>query len=321
MGLRKRLCAVVGVLAVCGAVAFTASQTRVLPGVIPENALIAKPTITLWYTDEVLGDYLASVAFDYQEEYDVRVVPVLTSGLEYLEAVNAASLDGNGGPDLYIVSNDSLEKAHLAGLAEEIEDAGNLVTAENFPQAALDAVTYQGNKVAYPLYFETSALVYNSTYLQQAAEELSVSKQDLIPETIDDILAFADEYNAPETVEAVFKWDVSDIFYNYFFAGNYMNAGGACGDDESQIDIYNLEAVKGLTAYQELNQFFSIDAKNSSYDAVVSDFLAGKLVFTVATTDILQSIEQAKADGTFSCEYDVVPLPDVNEEVKTKGFS
>ena len=38
----------------------------------------------------------------------------------------------------------------------------------------------------------------------------------MIPATIDDILTFADEYDAPEQVEAVFKWDVSDIFYNYF---------------------------------------------------------------------------------------------------------
>lgn len=321
MGLRKRLCAVVGVLAVCGASIYAASHSNVLPGVIPENALIARPTVTLWYTDETLEDYLASVALDYLEEYDIRIVPVLKSGLEYLEAVNSASLNEENAPDLYIISNDSLEKAYLTGLAVEIEDERGVVTADNFPRTALDAVTYQEKLVAYPLYFETSALVYNSTYLQQAAQELSVSEAELIPDTIDDILSFADEYNAPETVEAVFRWDVSDIFYNYFFAGNYINAGGSCGDDESQIDIYNLEAVKGLQAYQELNQFFSIDSETSSYDAVVDDFLDGKLVFTVATTDILERIAQRQAEGTFPYEYAVVPLPDVNDEVSTRGLS
>lgn len=34
----------------------------------------------------------------------------------------------------------------------------------------------------------------------------------MIPSTIDDILSFADSYDAPEQVEAVFKWDVDDIF-------------------------------------------------------------------------------------------------------------
>lgn len=323
MGLKKRLFAAAGILAALGAVAFTAVRYNevALIDVIPENALLVRPTITLWYTDEALEDYLASMALDYLEEYDVRVLPVLTSGLEYLEAVNDASIKKENAPDLYIIGNESLEKAHLAGLADEIDDAGQVVTENNFPKAALDAVCYQGKTVAYPLYFETSALVYNRTYLEQAAQELAVSEEELIPETIDDILSFAETYNAPETVEAVFKWDVSDIFYNYFFAGNYINVGGACGDDVSQMDIYNLEAVKGLKAYQDLNQFFSIDAETSSYSAVVQDFLDGKLVFTVATTDILNRIAEAKADGGFPYEYQVVPLPDVNDEVQTRGLS
>lgn len=323
MSLKKGLFAAlgIGVLAAAGAAAFYLTRGEEVTDMIPDNALLVRPTITLWYTDESLEDYLASVALDYLEEYDVRVLPVLKSGLEYLEAVNEASLNNENMPDLYIVGNESLEKAHLAGLAAEIENPEGAVCAENFPQTAMDAVTYRGKMVAYPLYFETSALVYNRTYLQQAAQEQEVSEETLIPETIDDILSFADTYNAPETVEAVFKWDVSDIFYNYFFAGNYIDVGGACGDDENQIDIYNLEAVRGLKAYQDLNQFFSIDAENSSYDSVVQDFLDGRLVFTVATTDILNRISEAKAAGSFDYEYQVAPLPDVSGEVQTRGLS
>ncbi len=321
MGLKKRLFAAAGIAAAAAAVIYVAAGSNVLPGVVPENVLTVKPTITLWYTDEALEDYLASVSLDYLEEYGVRVMPVLKSGLEFLEAVNTASIKNENAPDLYIVSNDCLEKAYLAGLASEIEDTDGVVTEENFPAAALDAVCYQGKKVAYPLYFETSALVYNKTYLEQAATEQGVTTESLIPETIDDILTFADAYNAPETVEAVFKWDVSDIFYNYFFAGNYIDVGGPCGDDPGQIDIYNLEAVRGLKAYQDLSQFFSIDAKTSSYEQVVQDFLDGKLVFTVATTDIMTRIADAVAAGKFPYEYGVVPLPDVNGEIRTKGLS
>lgn len=323
MGFKKGFLVTAGILALlgAGAAAYIAAHKEAVVEMIPDNALLVRPTITLWYTDEALEDYLASMALDYLEEYEIRVLPVCKSGLEYLEAVNQASLNNENMPDLYIVGNESLEKAHLAGLAEEIGDTGQVVSLQNFPQTALDAVTYRGKQVAYPLYFETSALVYNRTYLEQAAQELGAQETELIPETIDDILAFADNYNAPETVEAVFKWDVSDIFYNYFFAGNYIEVGGPCGDDEKRIDIYNLEAVRGLLAYQELNQFFSIDAESSSYASVVQDFLDGKLVFTVATTDILNRIAQAQAEGAFPYEYQVVPLPDVNDEVRTRGLS
>ena len=63
-------------------------------------------------------------------------------------------------------------------------------------------------------------------------EAIAQRAEELIPTTIDGILSFADSYNAPEQVEAVFRWDVSDIFYNYFFVGNYADVGGPYGDDE-----------------------------------------------------------------------------------------
>ena len=331
MSLKKRLIAVFCILAMTGAAAFLAVPAQQPLEPAPQNILKTKPTITLWYTDEAMGDYLSSVALDYLESCDIRVLPVLVSGLDYLEAIHDASMgntDGSGGnaPDLYLISNDSLEKAYLAGLAQEIQtdgivSDGGALTSERFPEAALNAVTYQGKRVAFPLYYETSALVYNETYLQQAAREMGVAEDTLIPRTIEDILSFADAYNAPETVEAVFKWDVSDIFYNYFFAGHYISVGGPCGDDESRIDIYNREAVTGLKAYQDLNQFFSIDAETSSYEAVAQDFLDGKLVFTVATTDMLGRVEKARAEGTFPYEYDVAALPDISAQTRSGGLS
>lgn len=321
MNLKKRIFSVVLLAAATGMMIVPAlAGNRVLEA-IPENALLARPTITVWYTDEPMGDYLSSAALDYLETYHIRVLPVLTSGLDYLEAVNEASLDRVNPPDLYIVSNDSLEKAYLAGLAEEITWDDGMLASDHFSKAALDAVTYQGKKVAIPYYYETSALVYNRTYLEQAAEEMGVSADSLIPGSIEDILSFAEEYNAPETVEAVFRWDVSDIFYNYFFAGNYISVGGDCGDTESQIDIYNSDAVTGLKAYQDLNQFFSIDAQTSSYESVVQDFLDGKLVFTVATTDILKRIEKAKQEGAFPYEFGVVTLPDISGRLQSRGLS
>ena len=142
-----------------------------------------------------------------------------------------------------------------------------------------------------------------------------------IPTTIEGILTFAEEYDAPETVESVFKWDVSDIFYNYFFVGNYVSVGGACGDDLSDISIYNEEAISSMKVYQELNQFFSIDADEVTYDTVLQDFLDGKIVFTVATTDAVSRIEEAKANGKFAYEYGITTLPNVNDTILSRGVS
>ena len=316
----KLIGAVCGVCA-AGVLIYAGVSALDKAGVSADGILSSKPTLTVWYTEEKLEDYLSAMALEYQDATGVRVVPVLKSGLEYLEAVNDASIAEKSMPDVYLISNDGLEKAYLAGLAVNVKDQNAVLNTENFPRTALDAVTYQEHAVAYPLYFETSALVYNQTYLEQAAAELETDEVSLIPKTIDDIRNFADEYNAPETVESVFRWDVSDFFYNYFFAGNYITVGGSCGDDSSRINIYNQDAVYGLAAYQKLSQFFSIDAATSSYDQVVQDFLDGKLVYTIATTDILDRVAQAKADGSFAWEYGAASLPDISETVCSRGIS
>lgn len=357
MGLRKRLVSVVVVAALLIGLIYVGKNSKVLQGVIPEDALTQKETIYIWYTDEALDNYLAGAALEFSEENDVRVIPVLTSGLEYLEAIHEASMDGQSSPDMYIISNDALEKAYLAGLADPIEDPAGLVTEDNFCAAALSAVTYQDKLVGYPFYFETSALVYNESHLKEAAsayavaaadaaageaaqeaadngeieteivveeetEELIVpSVEELIPGTLEELLSFADTYDAPSTVEAIFKWDVSDIFYNYFFAGNYISVGGPNGDDSSLINIYNLEAIKGLQAYQQMNQFFFIEADEVDYESVVKEFQEGKLLFTVCTTDILTYLEEASKVGHFLYDYDITTLPDVNEDIKTRSLS
>ncbi len=303
-----------------------------------------KETIYLWYTDDSLTDYLNSKALEYYNQTDVRVMTELVSGLEYLEAISKASLsDDENTPDVYIVSNDSLEKAYLAGLAYSLGDEGLSLELDDYSQAALNAVTYKGKYVACPLYFETSALLYNKTYLEQIAEDANsgamdmgedaedgaqaeteietVSADDLIPSSVVEILTIANLYSVPENVEYFFRWDVSDIFYNYFFIGNYISVGGEAGDDEDNIDIYNEESIASLEVYQELNQFFSIEAKETSYDTVMQDFIDGKTIYTIATSDCIARLDEAAANGEFDYEYGIAPLPDINSELETKGMS
>ncbi|MBQ5673546.1 MAG: sugar ABC transporter substrate-binding protein, partial [Lachnospiraceae bacterium] len=152
-------------------------------------------------------------------------------------------------------------------------------------------------------------------------EEIEDKINVIIPATIDDILTFAEEYDAPEQVEAVFKWDVADIFYNYFMVGNYMNVGTDTGDDPTQIDIYNEDTIACLKVYQSLNQFFSISPKEVSYDSILKEFMEGKTVFAVATTDAISKLERAKENGEFAYEYGVTTLPDVSATRASRTLS
>lgn len=314
-----------------------------------------KVTIRLWYDDEALTDYLLQEAVAFNESHrKIRLEPTLVSALEYLENISSASVEEKEYPDLYILTNDSLEKAYLAGLASPVSQT-NILTTDQYPTAALSSVTYQDKYIAYPYYFETSTLLYNKTYLEDAAKEeleneallaqgegtasddssaagssdgvmiaqdaIDARVKEMLPKSITDIISFAESYNAPETVEAVFKWDVSDIFYNYLFVGNYLNLGGSAGDDASQIDIYNENTINCMSLYQQLNQIFAIDSSKSSYDDVIQDFIDGKMVFTLATTDSLKTIKAAQADGKCSYEYGVEAIPNLTDAYKTRTMS
>ncbi len=339
-----------------------------------ENGYGARETLYLWYTDAALEGYINSAALAFYEDTGVRVVPVLHSGLEYLEELNEMSVSGNQVPDLYILGSDSLEKAAMAGLAIPVEDGDGIISTRVYPQVALDAVTYQGEKFAYPFYFETAFLLYNESYLEEMAakmiwEELEAASEEteettseeavseeaeeseeetealatvsadsvpegmtpqeweemlqlrvegMIPSTIEDILAFADQYDAPENVENIFLWDVTDIFYNYFFSGAYMNVGGVHGDDETIIEIYNEDTIECLTVYQRLHQFFSIESKESSYEQVLNSFVEGKTIFTIATTDAIEVLENAE---NRSFTYGVAMLPGIDASHEAGGLS
>lgn len=368
MTLKKRLIMILSIVLIAGGLygagKFGLSVTPIeTKEEVEESFFGHRETLYLWYADETLTDYLNSVAVSYGEYQDeVRVVPVYTPGLEYLETINQASLQTEEVPDLYIVSNDSLEKAYLAGLASEVQLPEGVLSMEDMlPKTAVRAVTYHDKQIGYPFYYETSCLLYNRTYLedwaraqieaewdlalaedaqeqadngdveeeiQDAQEQNEVSKEEVdakvaetIPQTIDEILAFADVYDAPEQVEAIFKWDVSDIFYNYFIVGKYIDVGGEDGDNADSIHIYNENAIRALRVYQNLNQFFSIDTKEISYDGVLQDFLDGKILYTVATSDALSKLEKAREEGEFVYDYGVSRVPDVSEELESSSLS
>lgn len=282
----------------------------------------SEETIYFWYSEEALSEYINSAAVAFSEKEDVRVIPVLKSESAYLEAINEASLAENQAPDAYLLSHDSLEKAYLAGLAEEISDGENICNEQHFPEAALAAVTYHGKKVGYPLCYETTVLVYNAVYLQDWAQQNERENfLDAIPATVDDILNIADTYETPEGVDSVLEWDVSDIFYNYWVVGNYMIVGGDTGDDKNNIQINNSSTIACLEIYEALNQFFFIESDKVTYDKVVQDFIDGKIVFTIGTTDIVRRLEEAKADGSFAYDYGLITMPDVSEELKSRSLS
>ena len=309
-----------------------------------------KETIYFWYSDDALTNYVNSAAVSFGEEKGVRVIPVQTSDSAYLEAINKASTRSEQTADVFIISNDSLEKAYLAGLAGEVTDPHGICNETYFPDSALEAVSYKGKKIAYPLYYETSVLVYNETYLQEwsrqqaereqaemnaegSSEEDALLDEELagqrteelmagaLPDTIDDILTIADTFDAPDGVDGVMTWDVSDIFYNYWIVGNYMIVGGDAGDDVNNMNIDNPETIACLEVYKALHQFFFIESDTVNYESVLQDFIDGKTMFTIVTSDAIERLRAAREAEEFTFDYGFTTMPAVSEEYASRSLS
>lgn len=385
MSFRQRL--IIILLIACFAVGLiyigTVANKRKIEGEVDTSQNVS--TVYFWYSDSDLTDYFTSAAVAFHEKNpDVRVIPVLEESIEYLESINEASLCAENFPDIYMLSNDSLEKAYLGGLASTVRDSQNVLNTDYFSQPALDAVTYKGVKTAYPLFFETTVLLYNKTYLEDWVAKLNegllndngeygdegdwededeyfdeyddvadgeygfgdyaggktfesgITIDDLIPLTFDDIKGFAENYEAPADVEAVFKWDVTDVFYNYFFLGDTIVVGGDTGDDVSKLSIVNENAIASMQFYQDMNQYFSIDPASSEYNVMLDEFLSGKFVFTIVTSDAIKKIEhsieerskammQAVESGAEVIpsvyEFGYALIPNVTADIKSKSLS
>ncbi|MCR5674156.1 MAG: extracellular solute-binding protein [Lachnospiraceae bacterium] len=295
-----------------------------------------KHTLILWYTDEALTDFLNREASRFgTASDDVRVLPVLVSGLGFLEEVGKASALGEDFPDLYITTHDNLEKAALAGLAAEVEHPEDYLRGDNYPQAALDAVTWHDRQIGYPFYAETISLLYNRTYLEEevrriaeedgeaepTGEVLDKRVEDMLPGTLEDLLAFAGNYNAPDGVESIFRFDVNDLFTDYFFAGDALSVGGPAGDDPQIVDVYNERALTCMDIYQQLGQFFSTGTDTVNGETLLQDFLDGKTVYTIATTEAVRKIAEKREEGTCDYVFGAAPLFDLTETLPTRALS
>lgn len=265
------------------------------------DELTGTKTINLWYTNDEITSYLKTCALMFSANNDIKVNVELVSSIDYLETINKETLNGNVA-DVYILNTEMLEKAYLAGLAEENKDS--LYNNYSYPDIALKASTYRGKLLGYPLYYDTSFFLYNKDFVNA-------------PASFQEIIDFSNNYEGDEYpgIETIIQWDVLDLFFSYSFVGENLNLGGEYGDDASVVDIANDKVIEALAFYKELNQALYFDAEDSNYEAVLKKFLSGKILFTMGDTEHLADII------TSGINYGICTIPALNDELDTKAVS
>lgn len=257
--------------------------------------------LTLWYNDIAAAPYYEAAAADFHERYGVEVVCTYVDDVKYLEAVNQANINGSG-PDLFIASNDAVRKLWMAELTKEnalyTEDFWN----DHYPLVAQQAMNSSGKMYGYPVYFDTSMMIYDAAVTS-------------LPQSFGSITDFAVNFVDETNTRVLFRWDIGDPFYDYLFLGTGAEVLGENGEDTAQFNINNESVVQNMTYYQSLHEYFSIDVETSSYEQVKEELVNGTLVYGIVKTDVLSDW------NTFGSSYAICPVPPLSDTLPVQSLS
>lgn len=293
---KKRYLFLLGVgLIVCGLFGCTGRRA---PGTgeTPEGGKTTE--LIFWCDDKELVPYLEEAGREYEEKTGVKVHVTSVDSVEYVEQINEASLKKKG-PDVYLLGSENLKKAKLAGLTEK-NRYEKLYSEKNYPAVALHAASWDGELNGYPFFYDVSLLLYRSDVFKTA------------PATFE---ALSKEKGAS------FRWDSSDVFYNFAFVGSAVTFEEPEGTAAGSIVVDKEKLLPCFTEYQKLARRLSLEPSGVSEEKNVEDFLNGKLYAMLGKSTTLRSITEAGLNLTGQIAYGVSAVPDFSAKLKTSPLS
>lgn len=299
---------IIALIAVCG-IMLTGCKVEYSEETLPSSTAIneaTSKTIRVRYSDESYKEYFEYCETLFETEHsDTDVILDLVSSENYVENIGSDSLSGTDVPDVYLIENSELGTAYLAGLAAK--NTVDKFNSENYCDTAINACSCNGNLIGYPLGFKTSFLAYNTDFL--TADNV---KTFAALEEYSDNATFSQE-DAAE-IETIFRCNITELFANYGFVGSNINTGGTYGDDTSKVDINNGNIKSDAEKYLSIIDYFSLNPKASS-SWCAKNFVAGKFLSTIYTTDYLGSLSKAQIN------YEIAEFPDYDNENSTAPLS
>lgn len=254
-------------------------------------------TVDVWYCDENYRPYLEMAAERFHKANSlVTINPVLVSAEDYLTNIYDESIRNNGGPDVFIMSADELERVQLMGLAAENNTYSKYYTSDNYCDAAIKSARYKDKLYGYPLCFNVAYMVYNSKHVEAVNTFTELTEYNNNFQVTDE----------NQEIKEIVSWDVSDMFLNFGFSAGSINIGGENGDDSSSIQV-NAEALKSaMQEYSNLKDTYGIDKSTATKNSCVSSFTDGSLAYTILDMNSFKDINESEV------EFHITKVPDYN---------
>ncbi|MFS0726045.1 maltose ABC transporter substrate-binding protein [Paenibacillus sp. 1P07SE] len=263
--------------------------------IVPEEGA----ELVVWESKEQLA-YMQELAAAFEAEYGV---PVKIEELAGGEQGGRLATDGPSklAADVLTMPHDQIGQAVTAGLLLP-NDVFEEETRATMVEAAITASSYDGVLYGYPKSVETYGLFYNQDLMPEA------------PQTWDDVIAFAKDYNDPGQNKYAIMWEFVG-YYTYPFIGSF--GGYIFGDDNtdpSDLGLNSEGTVEGFTFLRSLREILPMNAGDVTYDVKTQLFQEGKLAMNI---DGPWSVAAFKDKVNFG----VVPLPQTPEGSPSMSFS
>ena len=193
-----------------------------------EEALSGGADLRFWYDDASYDTYFMNMAANYYKETGIVVEVNYIDAMDYVGEIYNVTMEEGALPDVYLLSGEELEKAHLYGVAGENQNAESYVGA--VADNAITASKCHGKMFGYPLSFNVCLLAYNNQYFETA------------PESLQAIIDYSDDNEPDENVQYLLEWDAYDPFFGFLFVSDSvrLNTEGV-GVLEASYDKSRLE--------------------------------------------------------------------------------
>ncbi|MBR5564754.1 MAG: hypothetical protein IKW08_01175 [Roseburia sp.] len=257
-----------------------------------EEALSGGADLCFWYDDASYDTYFMDMAANYYEETGVVVEVNYIDVMDYVGEIYDVTMAEGALPDLYLLSGEELEKAHLYGVAGENRNAESYVGA--VAANAITASKCHGKMFGYPLSFNVCLLAYNNQYFETA------------PESLQAIIDYSDDNEPDENVQYLLEWDAYDPFFGFLFVSDSvrLNTEGV-GVLEASYDKSRLE--QSMLFLEESLASFSLPLDTVTEESVISDVINGVTLCAIVDSDSIKELG--------SSAYNIVEFPRLSEEL------
>jgi arabinogalactan oligomer/maltooligosaccharide transport system substrate-binding protein len=225
--------------------------------------------LQVWMDD---NDWAEAVIAGFTKKYPD--VTVQYENVGNVDARGKVSLDGPAGigPDVFLMPHNQIGNAIVDDICLPFPAETQQRYAEILLDASVKTCTSEGELYAVPISTENIALFYNKDLLGNTP----------VPQTFEEIIAFAEKWNNPAANKYALRWQVDDSYHNYFFLTAFgMQLFGPDTDDFRTPGFDSDGARQGIDFYAGLRKYYNVNTADATWDSTVAAFQRGEVPFTI----------------------------------------